>query len=298
MNGRIFRIVTLLLMATILGACGGNNAAGDGTSGRLTIAGSSALQPLVDHAAQSFQASNRGAQITVSAGGSGAGRNNVCNGSIDVGMSDVPLSEEERNSLRCTDAVETVVAIQAFGVAANQQGPGPALRALTKEQMQGLFNGTIRNWSEVGGENQAVVVINRAAGSGTRAKMAQYLFDGDDTQFAVGAAEVDSSQTVVNNLRQTPGAISYLGLAFLSDARLTAFGIWEGPNSEIIEPTDANAANGTWPIGGPGYAITKGPPSPLAQAFIDYMISPEFAEDQIWGNLGFVSPALSPAASR
>jgi phosphate transport system substrate-binding protein len=286
-------------MATILSACGGNNnAAGDGASGRLTIAGSSALQPLVDHAAQSFQTANRGAQLTVSAGGSGAGRNNVCQGSIDIGLSDVPLSEEEKTSLRCAEAVETVIAIQAFGVAANTQGPGTAVRALTKEQMQGIFNGTIRNWSEVGGENQAIVVINRAAGSGTRAKMAQYLFDGDDAQFAVGAAEVDSSQTVVNNLRQTPGAVSYLGLAFLSNPQLATFGIWEGPNSEIIEPTDANAATGNWPIGGPGYAITKGPPSALAQAFLDYMISPEFAEDDIWGSLGFVSPSVGPAASR
>src|SRR5262245_28339152 len=63
-------------------------------SGKLTIAGSSALQPLVDQAAKSFQAANKNVQITVSAGGSGAGRTGACQGSLDIGMSDVPLTDE------------------------------------------------------------------------------------------------------------------------------------------------------------------------------------------------------------
>src|SRR5262249_14720485 len=47
---------------------------GAAMSGKLTIAGSSALQPLVDQAAKNFQSTNKDVQITVSAGGSGAGR--------------------------------------------------------------------------------------------------------------------------------------------------------------------------------------------------------------------------------
>ncbi|HEY2594028.1 MAG TPA: substrate-binding domain-containing protein, partial [Chloroflexota bacterium] len=103
---------------------------GQAQSGKITIAGSSALQPLIDQAAKSYQAANPNVQITVSAGGSGAGRSGACQGSLDIGMSDVPLTDQEISSLNCADANQTAVAIEAFAVAANTRGPG-SLGALT-----------------------------------------------------------------------------------------------------------------------------------------------------------------------
>ena len=256
-------------------------------SGKLTIAGSSALQPLVDQAAKNFQTNNKDVQITVSAGGSGAGRTGVCQGSLDIGMSDVQLTAQEKQSLNCSDAVQTAVAIQAFAAAANTKGPG-SVKALTKEQMQGIFSGTTKNWSEVGGDNQAIVLVNRAKGSGTRQNMANYLFDGDDTKFATGASEEDNSQTVVNTVGQTPGAISYLGLAFLGGPNLVSMGIQDGAN--VLNPTKDTVASGKWPIGGPGQGILKGSGNDLQKAFLNYMLSPEFQKDPIWDNLGFVAP--------
>src|SRR5262249_31077838 len=163
------------------------------------------LQPLVDTAAKNYQNTNKDVQITVSAGGSGAGRTGACQKSLDIGMSDVPLSDTEKTSLSCSDAVQTAVAIQAFAVATNSAGPG-SVKSLTKEQMQGIFSGTVTNWSQVGGASQAIVLINRLKGSGTRSNMANYLYGGDDTKFATGASEEDNSQTVVNTVSQTPGA--------------------------------------------------------------------------------------------
>jgi phosphate transport system substrate-binding protein len=271
-------------------AAAGNGAAANGSlSGKLTIAGSSALQPLVDQAAKNFQTANKDVQITVSAGGSGSGRTGVCSGSLNIGMSDVPLTSDEKTSLNCSDAVQTAIAIQAFATVANPKGPG-SLKGLTKEQMQGIFSGQITNWSAVGGDNQQIVLINRLKGSGTRQNMANYLFGGDDTKFATGASEEDNSQTVVNTVKQAPGAISYLGIAFLNDPGLVTLGITQ-PDNTVLMPTHDNIATGKWPIGGPGLAITKGQPSQLAGAFITYMISPEFQKDPIWTNLGFIPPA-------
>src|SRR5215831_13447404 len=264
------------------------SSAGGALSGKLTIAGSSALQPLIDQAAKNFQAANKDVQITVSAGGSGAGRTGACQGSLDIGMSDVPLTNTEKSSLNCSDAVSTAVAIEAFAVAANSKGPG-SLKALTKEQMQGIFGGTITNWSQVGGDNQQVVLVNRLKGSGTRQSMANYLYDGDDTKFAVGASEEDNSQTVANTVGQTPGAVSYLGLAFLSAPGITTMGIQDGSN--VLMPTHDTVAAGKWPIGGPGLAITKGAANALQTAFLTYLISPEFQKDPIWDNLGFIPPS-------
>src|SRR5690348_2285934 len=111
------------LVVSMLVACGGSaatssptaapaaqpTAAGGtagGLSGKLTLAGSSALLPLMQEAANEFQAKNTGVQITVTAGGSGAGRTQVCEGKIDIGNSDVKLSADEKSKLNCADAVE------------------------------------------------------------------------------------------------------------------------------------------------------------------------------------------------
>jgi phosphate transport system substrate-binding protein len=263
-------------------------AASTSLSGKLTIAGSSALQPLVDQAAKNFQSANKDVQITVSAGGSGAGRTGACNGTLDIGMSDVPLTNTEKTSLNCSDAVSTAVAIQAFAVATNAKGPG-TVKTLAKDQMQGIFSGSISNWSQVGGDNQQVVLVNRLKGSGTRQSMANYLFDGDDSKFATGASEEDNSQTVANTVGQTPGAVSYLGLAFLSSSGIATLGIQDGSNA--LMPTKDTVAAGKWPIGGPGLGITKSAASPLQTAFLNYLISPEFEKDPIWDNLGFIPPS-------
>jgi phosphate transport system substrate-binding protein len=258
-------------------------------SGKLTIAGSSALQPLVDQAAKNYQTANPNVQITVSAGGSGAGRSGACQGSLDIGMSDVPLTDQEKASLNCGDATQTAVAIEAFAVAANPKGIG-SVPGLTQAQMQGIFSGQIKNWSEVGGDNQQVVLINRLKGSGTRQQMANYLFAGDDTQFATGASEEDNSQTVVNTVSQTPGGVSYLGLAFLNNPQLVTVGIQQDDGS-VLMPTKDSVSSGQWPIGGPGLAITKGAGTEVANSFISYMIGPQFETDPIWDALGFVVPA-------
>jgi phosphate transport system substrate-binding protein len=269
-------------------ASGSTTTYGQGAGGKVTIAGSSALQPLVDQASKTYQAANPNVQLTVSAGGSGAGRSGACQGSLDIGMSDVPLTDQEISSLNCADAVQTAVAIEAFSVAANAKGPG-GLTGLTREQMQAIFSGQITNWSQVGGDNQQVVLVNRLKGSGTRQQMANYLFGGDDTQFAVGSSEEDNSQTVVNTVSATPGAISYLGLAFLSPPLVTV-GIQQDDGS-VLMPTKDTVSTGVWPIGGPGLAITKGQTNEIADAFISYMISPQFESDPIWDALGFVVPA-------
>ena len=235
-------------------------------------------------AAVQFQQQHKDVQISVTAGGSGAGRAQVCKGQVDIGDSDIPISQQEKTDLNCSNAVETPVAIQAFGPVANKQGPG-SVTSLTKEQLVGIFSGQTKNWKEVGGSDQQIVLINRAKGSGTRANMAKFLFNGDDTKFATGASEEDNNETVLQTVSQTPGAISYLGFAYLNNPDIVAFAI------NGVKPTREDIQAGKWPIAAPGYAITKGPPSALAKAFLDYVTSSQFQNSPEFAKLGFVPVA-------
>ena len=94
---------------------------------------------------------------------------------------------------------------------------------------------------------------------------------------------------MANTVGQTPGAVSYLSLAFLSNPGLVTMGIQQG--DMVLTPTHDAVASGQWPIGGPGIGITKGPGNDLETAFLTYMLSPEFEKDPIWTSLGFIPPA-------
>lgn len=262
--------------------------AGVPLAGTLTVGGSTALQPLVEQAAREFQAAHPGVQISVSGGGSGAGRTGACQGSLDIGFSDVPLTGAEIARLNCGDALQTAIAMQAFAVAANPTGPAK-LTALNREQLEAIFSGAVSNWAQIGGADQPLAVINRLQGSGTRQSMANYLFGGDDSLFRRDAAEHESNETVANTLSRTPGAISYLGLAYVQHPGLVMLGI-QRPDG-VVSPTPDVVAKLRWPIGGPGLAITKGQPTVLALAFQSYLISPEFRSDPVWQNLGYIPPA-------
>ncbi len=272
-----FMLLTLvMLMSAVLPA-----AAQSGLNGKLTIAGSSALLPMMQEAAKQFQANNPGVQITVTAGGSGAGRRQVCGGQIDIGNSDVRLTGKEKKDLNCGNAVETPVAVQAFAPVANKVGPG-SIVSLNRKQLIDIFTGRITNWSQVGGDNQPLVLINRAKGSGTRSVMARYLFDGPD-KFGVGAAEEDNNETVLQTVSQTPGAISYLGFAYLNNANILPLQI------DGVAPNKADILDGRWPIVGIGYSISKGQPNPIANAFLSYVIGQSFQNSAAFGTLGYVA---------
>ena len=254
--------------------------AAEAPSGKLTVLGSSALLPMMQEAARQFQLANPGVQITVSGGGSGAGRSQVCSGKIDIGDSDVRLTSKEKNDFKCGDAVETPVAVQAFAPVANKTGPG-SVTSLNRKQLVDIFTGKVTNWKQVGGADQDIVLINRAKGSGTRSVMAKYLFDGVD-KFATGDSEEDNSATVLQTVSQTPGAISYLGFAYLGDPNIMAFAI------DGVTANRDDIIAGKWPIVGVGYAITKGQPNPVATAFLGFVISAGFQNSTAFSKLGFV----------
>jgi phosphate transport system substrate-binding protein len=211
---------------------------------------------------------------------SSAGRQLACAGSIDIGTSDVPITADEKNKWNCADAVEVPVALQAFVPVANSRGPG-AIASLTKAQLVALFSGAATNWKDIGGDDQPIVLVNRVVGSGTRANMAKYLFDGDDSRFAPSAGEGENAE-VAEAVRETPGAVSYLGLAYLSSKDMRVFAI------EGVQATRATIQSGAWPITARGYAITKGAPSGSARAFLDWLTGSEFQNSPAFAQLGYV----------
>ncbi|MEN1969653.1 phosphate ABC transporter substrate-binding protein [Lentibacillus sp. N15] len=261
--------VSLLFVLTIglLAACGSgengqkDNGSSDENSGSIVVSGSSAMQPLVAAAAEEFMAQNAGADITVNAGGSGTGLSEVSEGTVDIGNSDV--FAEEKDGIPADELVDHKVAVVGITAAVN---PEVGVDNLSKEDLIKVFTGEVTNWSEVGGADQKITLVNRPDSSGTRATFVNFGLDGAAP--AEGVTE-DSSNTVKKIISETPGAIGYLAFSYFTDDSVVALSV------DGVEATDENVQSGKFPIWAYEHSYTKGEPTGLAKQFLEYLMSDE-----------------------
>ncbi len=254
--------------------------------GAVQISGSSALQPLVNAAKEKFEAVHKDISVEVSAGGSKKGLADVAAGAVQIGDSDIFAPDDLKASL-----VDHKVAVQGFAAMANKGPFNEKVAAVSLADLAKVFEGTITNWKELGGQSQPIVIINRAPGSGTRAVFGNIVLGGD--KFVESQTE-DNSGALVAKLKQTKGAISYLALSF-ADPDLTVFSLKS--DAGLVEPSAASITSGTYPVWSYEHMYTKGAPTETAKEFLDYMASPEFQEKVLPNVKGFI-PVTQMKVSR
>lgn len=268
---RIIGLVFSLTMAALLIAgCSSKSAA---QSSKLTIVGSTALQPLIEQAAKQYQESNSGASITVQGGGSGTGLSQIQNGSVSIGNSDVFASQV--SGINTKKIVDHKVAVVGITPVVN---PDTGVTNLSMQQLQDIFTGKVRNWQEVGGKDRAITVINRAKGSGTRITFEQSVMNG---QTAIKSQEQDSNGTVQKLVSTTSGSISYVAFSYVT-AKLQAVSI------DNVKPTDANVKTNQWKIWAYEHMYTTKKADVSTKKFIKYVESAKVQKTLV-KKLGYIS---------
>jgi len=254
--------------------------------GTAQVSGSSALQPLVNAAKEKFETAHKEISIEVSAGGSKKGLTDVAAGAVQIGDSDIFAPEDLKTQL-----VDHKVAVVGYAAMANKGPFDDKVSALTLADMAKIFTGEIKNWKQLGGGDQPIVVINRSPNSGTRAVFGSIVLGGD--KFIESQTE-DNSGQLVAKLKQTKGAISYLALSF-ADPELRTFGV--KTDAGAVEASSAAITAGNYPVWSYEHMYTKGQPAGATKTFLDYMLSPEFQEQVLPNVKGFI-PVTQMKVSR
>ena len=263
------RIATFLVAATVmvggLTACGGN---ADGTeggnsqlSGSITLNGSTSMNKLANALKEGFMTVNPGVMVNVEFTGSGTGIQAAIDGTTDIGNSSRALKDEEIQA----SLVENIVAIDGIAIIVNK---GVMVTDVTSEQLAQIYKGEIKNWKELGGKDEPIVVVGRESGSGTRGAFEELLEVEDLCDYA---QEIDSTGGVLSTVANTGGAIGYISLDVIDDS-VTVVAI------DGVVASEENIVAGDYMLSRPFVMATKGEISKqneLVQAFFAYIESEE-----------------------
>lgn len=258
----LLAMTALSLSLALSPAFAGTLDAFKGQKGALDISGGTAHLPVMRSAAQSIMKFNPDIRITVTGGGSGVGVQQVGEGLVQIGNTGRALkdSEVEKYGLKTFP-----FAIDGVAIAVNQENK---VDALSKEQLKKIFAGEITNWKEVGGDDAGINVFIREDGSGTRETFEERALDGGKP---AGKSNVlNSNGAVKTAIANDKNAIGYAGIGYLDDKV-------KGIVLDGMVPSQENAKNDTYKVTRLLYMNTKGEPTGLTRAFIDYIYSADGA---------------------
>lgn len=241
---------------------------------KITIVGSSALQPLIEQAGNDYHLAHLDSNIVVQGGGSGTGLSQVQAGAVEVGTSDVYAETQkgiDEKKLR-----DYPVAIVGIVPIANK---GVGVKNLSDKQLAAIFTGKIKNWRQIGGKNMPIIVINRSRGSGTRTTFEDLILKGKE---AVNSQEQDSNGTVKKIVSSTPGTISYISFPYANDPNIQKLSI------NHVQPVNENIPTNKWPLWSYEHMYTKGKPNKATAAFIKYVLSKKVQKDLV-PKIGYLS---------
>jgi len=253
-----------------------------GFAQKIVIKGSDTVLPLSQKEAESYMKKNSGKSITVIGGGSGVGIAALMDGTTDIAMSSRTLKMDERMKLKDAGRAfkEVTVANDALAVIVN---PSNKIGKLTREQLEAIYTGKIKNWKEVGGDDMLIVVYSRETSSGTYEFFKEHVMN--KKNYASSVLNMPATGAIIQSVSQTKGAIGYVGLAYISkEVKDVAVSYDKGKT--YVPASIANAKNKTYPIVRPLFYFYPVQKEKQVKPFIDFILSAE--GQQIVDQIGYV----------
>ena len=244
-------------------------------SGTIKISGSTTIQPVSEALARAFHNNNTGVEIPVQGGGSGKGMTDVGNKLVDIGSA----SEAVPNSTmqQFPDLKVFQIGASAVVVIVNS---ADNVNSISKDDLAKLYNG-------VTGDKPAAfsgfTVYKRAETSGTADTFSSYVLNNKSLVYTAAETQgANGNPGIVDAVASAPKSIGFADYGFaVANPKVKIIGIVNGSTIypaptrdnllKVLKSTDTTL----YPVGltRPLNYITNGQPTPLVQAYIDYVLS-------------------------
>ncbi len=234
-------------------------------SGTYSFGGSTTVAPIANVAIEQFVKDNPAVKVAYEGVGSGTGLKQLGEGTFSLAGSSRDLKQSELDA----GLVPVVIARDSIVVVVNKD---ISVANLSMAQLADIYAGNVTNWSQVGGKNEPLVVVNRDETSGTYGTFKELVLDPKKMAFTKNAIVAKENGEVAAKVATTPGAIGYVGLGFVEE--ITKAG-GKGLSIEGTIPSVETTLSGAYPLSRNLYMATKGPAKDgsVEKAFIDYILS-------------------------
>lgn len=210
----------------------------------VTVKGSDTMVILAQKWAEVYMQQFPATRIQVTGGGTGVGFAALQNKTTDLCNASRKIRAKEIEA--CVKAfgkrpTEYKVALDGLSVYVHASNP---VEQLSLEQLEAIFTGKIRNWKQVGGKDEAIMVYSRENSSGTYEFFKEHVLKGRD--FTASAQTLQGTAQVLQAVAAEPKAIGYGGAAYGAGAKHLK--VSKETGGEAIEPTEETVVGGTYPI--------------------------------------------------
>jgi phosphate transport system substrate-binding protein len=269
MNRRFFVLLLAAAACTRDNPSNGTSTTGAQDKTSFAVKGSDTMVILGQRWAETYMKEHAGITIQVTGGGSGTGIAALINGTTDVCESSRAMKDKEKDDVkakRSAPAIETKVAHDALAIDVNEKN---SLQEIAVPDVAKIYKGEIKNWKEIGGKDEAIVLYGRENNSGTYGYFKEHVLENKD--FAASVQTLAGTSAVVNAVKGDARGIGYGGIAYLEGIR--ALKVKKDAGSPAIAPSLETAQSGTYPIARFLYFYTAGEPTGNIKKFVDWVVS-------------------------
>lgn len=237
----------------------------------IRIKGSDTMLPLSQKEADEYMKQNKDYKVIVNGGGSVTAVSALLSGDADLGMMSRSMKAEEKLLFQQQEQklVEIIIGFDALAVIVNPQNK---VDKLTMEQIDAIFSGTLENWKEIGGEDKKIIAVSREASSGTYGFFKEHVLR--DKDYGPSVLLMPNTESIVDVVAQTPGAIGYVGLAYV-DERVKTVAISNDRGKSFYFPNVENCKNHKYPISRPLFYYYPEAKEQLVKPFIQFVLADE-----------------------
>ncbi|MEG0152535.1 MAG: phosphate ABC transporter substrate-binding protein [Cellulosilyticaceae bacterium] len=279
MKKKLLASVSILLLGTMmLTGCGSSAGVAEGDKGttqttesvKIQAVGSTTVAVPMDELVLKYKEKNPEVVIEVQGVGSSAGVKAAHEKTADIGM----VSREIKDSEKEYGLTETVIAYDGIAVVLN---PANGVEDLSSEQVKGIFEGTITNWSEVGGVDENIIVVTREDGSGTRSAFEEILGlqkeigDKKVSSITQSALVAEGNGTIKATVASKTGAVGYVSLGFI-DETVKVISV------DGVIPTPESVKASKYSVSRPLLILTQPDAPAHVQEYVDFILGTEGQE--------------------
>ena len=238
---------------------------------QISVNGSTTVLPIMQAPTAAYTKANPGTTFSVAGTGSGNGIRATIDGMADIGMSSRWIKDSEVQQAHDNGVYVVPFAVASDGIVPVVHPDNP-VKELTAEQLRGIYNGSITNWKEVGGNDSRIVSISRDSSSGTYGVWVDRVLKGDRVSPATQL--LPSNGAIVQAVTSNRGAIGYVGIGYLND-KLQPVAL------DGVVPSHDTVRDGSWPVARTLWVFTNNWPKGETLKFINFVLHPEHGQKAV-----------------